>query len=329
MLIRSTALHFFVDGLCGAALVALAAYGCPEDEIEKCFMLYTILAFGTQWVIGLIIDRCRHLHGWALWLAFAMLLIGAIGGKGLFFCICLGLGNSIFHVLAGKIVLERFGGFKESGIFVSSGAIGLALGLQQIISLPIMLLGLFLSCYAVWIQLKEHLILAVEYVNYKKLLPFNNLWILLSVSALCICIIFRGFTGVVRLDDLPLWLPCIYVAGKILGGICCDAFGYVKTVLALFLAGFIALQFAGIAPMLIFVLLCNMTMPLTLRIIHYYLPDYAGGAFGLAAFCLLPGWFFKDYSIPLPVIVVVQFILLFAGGYLLFGKELAAEGNEE
>lgn len=104
---------------------------------------------------------------------------------------------------------------------------------------------------------------------------------------------------------------------------------YKHMLLALFLLEFVILQFAGLAPMLMFVLLCNMTMPLTLRVIYYYLPDYAGSTFGLAAVCLLPAWWFKEYFIPLPLMIMLQFILLFVGGYLLFDKLPLVGSSEE
>lgn len=330
MLIQSTALHFFVDGVCGAALAALVAKGLAAEEIEKYFMLYTIWAFGTQWLIGLAIDRYKRLQRCLLWLAFSLLFIGALGARDLSLkCFCLGIGNSIFHVLVGKIILERFAGFKEPGIFVSSGALGLALGLQQIIGVAIMLLGLFISCYLIYSQLTSSAQINEKAVRFRQVRLENPMSVLLSVLALCICVIFRGFTGTIRLDDMPLWLPCIYVLGKAVGGVCCDKFGYKHMLLALFLLEFVILQFAGLAPMLMFVLLCNMTMPLTLRVIYYYLPDYAGFTFGLAAVCLLPAWWFKDYFIPLPLMIILQFILLFIGGYLSFNKQPIVERSEE
>lgn len=330
MLIQSTALHFFVDGLCAAALAALVAQGMPAEEIEKYFALYTMWAFGAQWLIGLAIDRYRRLQSRLLWLAFGLLTVGALEISGLAFkCFCLGIGNSIFHVLVGKIILERFASFKEPGIFVSSGALGLALGLQQIVGVALMLTGLFVSCYLIYPHLARPASLGGKAASAKQLQIDKPLFVLLSILALCICVIFRGFTGTIRLDDMPLWLPCIYVLGKALGGVCCDKFGYKRMLLALFLLEFVILQFAGLAPMLIFVLLCNMTMPLTLRVMHYYLPDYAGFAFGLAAFCLLPAWWFKEYFMPLPLMVMLQFILLFAGGYLLFDKPPLVGSSEE
>ena len=45
----------------------------------------------------------------------------------------LGIGNSVFHVAAGSLVLRRYTTYKELGIFVSSGAVGLALGLNCIV----------------------------------------------------------------------------------------------------------------------------------------------------------------------------------------------------
>ena len=61
----------------------------------------------------------------------------------------------------------------------------------------------------------------------------------------------------------------------------------------------------------------NMTMPLTLRLVHWCKPRYPGMMFGLAAGCLLPGVFFKGFSIPPQGMAVLQFLCLTAAGWLL------------
>ena len=81
--------------------------------------------------------------------------------------------------------------------------------------------------------------------------------------------------------------------------------------------------------MLVFVLLCNMAMPLTLKMMHNYLPNQAGLAFGLAAGCLIPGWYFKEYMLSLPLLVMLQFVLLFLGGYIGFTKLGAGVMHDE
>jgi len=59
-------------------------------------------------------------------------------------------------------------------------------------------------------------------------------------------------------------------------------------------------------------------MPLTLRLVHWCNPRYPGMMFGLAAGCLLPGVFFKGFSLPPQAMAVLQFLSLAAAGRLLW-----------
>ena len=62
---------------------------------------------------------------------------------------------------------------------------------------------------------------------------------------------------------------------------------------------------------------CVMTMPLTLRLLQKIFPDYPGLMFGLAAGCLVPGYFLKEYFAVSPyVMTVIQFLSLFAAGLI-------------
>lgn len=135
MLILCTVLHFSVDGVCGAVLAEYAVYEEIFSMVVYYFGLYSVIAFGLQWITGLILDRRKDFVIHALVLAPVFLASGMITGLGIFWqAVLLGIGNCLFHVSAGILILERYTGFKEPGIFVSSGALGLALGLQEFVS---------------------------------------------------------------------------------------------------------------------------------------------------------------------------------------------------
>lgn len=334
MLFFSTILHFFVDGTCGAALSLLALNGLENADVVSSFLQYNLWAFGTQWVIGLVSDRWSLLSRKLLVLAMLILAAGScLNLDWRWLAVALGLGNSIFHVVAGKLILERYTGYKEPGIFVSSGALGLALGTQGIISLYLMLAGVFASTFFLYRMVDTD----NEGKTYKVDTNIgmcsshqrSTLLIGMSVFAISACVIIRGFSGSVQFTGMPLLLPCIYMLGKAIGGICCDKLGYKHMVLFLMIASFAVLQFTGLIPMLAFVLLCNMAMPLTLKMMHNYLPRQAGFAFGMAAGCLIPGWYFKEYMLSLPLLVMLQFVLLFLGGYIWFAKSGAEVMNDE
>ena len=87
---------------------------------------------------------------------------------------------------------------------------------------------------------------------------------------------------------------------------------------------FAALQFSGNISLIVLTFAFNMTMPLTLRLLHWYFPEYPGLTFGLAAGCLLPGFFFNKYFKVMPdIMIVIQFLSLFAAWFLFnrYGSE--------
>ena len=127
----------------------------------------------------------------------------------------------------------------------------------------------------------------------------------------------RGFGSGGAASPYVMLFPCVFAAGKALGGIVCDRAGYPKTILFIFLLSFFALQLSGLLAAVLLVLAFNMTMPLTLRLVHWCTPRYPGLMFGLAAGCLLPGVFYKGFSIPPQGMAVLQFLCLAAAGWLL------------
>ena len=137
------------------------------------------------------------------------------------------------------------------------------------------------------------------------------------------CVVLRGFGGGGRCPGLPLLFPCVFALGKACGGLVCDRFGLKATALAVFLLCFLALQFGGLVPALLLAFAFNMTMPLTLRLAHWCFPKAPGLIFGLAAGCLLPGYFFKDaLALPPQAMAVLVFLGLFLAGSTLarFGR---------
>jgi hypothetical protein len=131
------------------------------------------------------------------------------------------------------------------------------------------------------------------------------------------CIVLRGFGSGGAASQYVMLFPCVFAAGKALGGVVCDWAGYPKTILFIFLLSFLALQLSGLLAAVLLVLAFNMTMPLTLRLVHWCNPRYPGMMFGLAAGCLLPGVFYKGFSIPPQGMAVLQFLCLAAAGWLL------------
>ena len=319
-----TLLHLLVDGVCGGVL---AVYALQEPRLEPIvfyFSLYTVFAFGLQGPVGWILDRTTvYLKHW-LGASILLLALGAIpqlciAGQA----VLLGLGNCVFHVVGGSYVLRQYTTYSQLGIFVCSGAVGLGLGLY---SLANVLTLLILACCLTAMTIKEleypsnineALAYKEKFLNEKTPLELWGIALLLFC-----CIIFRGFGSGGLNSSYVMLLPCTFALGKFLGGIICDKIGYKRTVLLILISGFIGLQCQGIYANLLFILACNMTMPLTLRLAHWCCIDSPGLMFGLAASCLVPGTLFKDVlSFPPQLILTLQFLALFVAGYTLLKKE--------
>ena len=316
MLFLHTLQHFAVDGICGAVLAAYAVNEIYLEPIIYFFGLYNLIAFGSQWLIGLVIDKKFSLTPYAFIISLITLALGTIGTIEIIYkVILIGIGNSLFHVAGGSLILRRYSTYKELGIFVSSGAIGLALGLNQIINAMT-----FLIIYAIITAFVLKNLREVLPVNHSS--PQNNNYQLhiahyTLIILLLACVILRSFGGSNDSTEYIILFPCVFAFGKMIGGLCCDKIGFNNTILLIFVMSFVALQFNGLMSMIILTLAFNMTMPLTLRLVHFCNPNYPGLMFGLAAGCLLPGAFFSDNFKMIPqAMIVIQFLSLFIAGYL-------------
>ena len=321
-----TALHFLVDGICAAAMAAYALQEPSLAPIIYYFGLYNAIAFGTQWLTGWLFDKKKNQIRYAFLFVLVTLGLGTQAVLGIKAqTLLLGLGNSVFHVAAGSLVLRRYTTYKELGIFVSSGAVGLALGLNCIVGPYPFLFVCAVLCVLVTYQLRQSEI--PKSVPVQAVLQNSQFWLTgICLVLLLGCIVLRGFGSGGAASSYVMLFPCVFAAGKALGGIVCDKAGYRKTILFIFLLSFAALQLSGLVASVLLILAFNMTMPLTLRLVHWCNPRYPGMMFGLAAGCLLPGVFYKGFSVPPQGMAVLQFLCLAAAGWLL-RKSMKTEGR--
>ena len=317
--------HFLVDGLCICCAFLLAElygdrFGAYGDKVSMgAILIYNVLAFMSQPLTGLLADRMTHRHWLVLWssllltMAVACTSLLSVLVKGghvgmddavvewllILVAALLGIGNSLFHVWGGKQTVVKAGNdMRALGVFVSTGALGLAVGL------------VFLSWSLLYALLLAIVVLAVAYVRLDdgssvdasevKMLSdwFTPVRIWTLVVALMLFVGYRAFAGemfskgITKTHEMILVIAAVAMLGKMAGGWIARYVGIVRSLMAL-LAG-VALCFlfwnGYDAVLLLGIFLMNCTMPITLYLANVLLPGREGLAFGLLAAALLPGY---------------------------------------
>ena len=323
-----TLAHFCVDGVCGAALAAYA-FGEPYLEpIVYYFGLYNLIAFGGQWCAGWFFDRRPRMILPALFVAAVFLAVGLVSSLSVWFWVCcLGVGNCVFHAAAGGFVLKRYDSFGPPGIFVSSGAVGLGLGLGGFCPAWIFYVLYIAAAFFAYRSGRE--IPEMDFCEQEQRVGEASPAALWGCGlALLFCVVLRGFGGGGMAGAPTLLFPCVFMLGKAAGGVLCDRIGYRRTILTIFLLGFFALQGEGLTFALLLAFAFNLTMPLTLRLLHRCAPARPGLTFGLAAGGLLPGAFYPGaIYVPSAAMIVLQFLCLYFAGRVLCPDEWEASAR--
>lgn len=313
-------LHMTVDALCACCLFALVPL-LPPSTIFNVFVLYNCLAFLTQPITGLWIDRIGT-RNYAFLLSVALLVIGAslqIVSLGLnipispyLIATSIGLGNSLFHVFGGKYVTNISNNdMRHLGIFVSTGALGLFIGerIASVIGLSSIIILLALLSF-LFIKVTDKRTFNNNYYSHRSSyedstqkygIPFL-LFILLIVA-------FRSFLGKMMpssthyLACFPLYACLLAVSGKALGGYVARVLGTnCSLLLTLLLSGCtFLLGYYHVGFILAMILFINLSMPITLHIANRCCPHYEAFAFGLLAAFLIPGYALGMISVDSPL----------------------------
>ncbi len=288
------------------------------------FLMYNILAFGLQPMIGYFCDSRPKipvsLMGWAL-LATGLLTMPF---PWLSLCLC-ALGNACFHIGGGIDCLRQANGkMARSGIFVSTGALGVSFGTifgksgSPSILLPFALIIISGSLLLLFVKYAEPDGRIACRFNIASGLPF--------AAVICFAffsIVIRSFGGSIIPAE---WKTGTFLSllpgfgaffGKASGGMLGDRFG-AKTagvsalILSIpFLLAGKNIAFLSVAGIILF----NITMPITLCTVASKFPANPGLAFGLTTLALLcgnvPTYFF---SVPSGAVflVLTAFVLLSA-----------------
>jgi len=125
-------IHAFVDLLCVTALLrALRTHAMDAAGTYAIVVGYDLIAFAVQLPLGLLVDkvnapRVASIAGVVL---SAMAVLSATGRADVTMGLA-GIGNALFHVGAGGVVLANARGrAAPAGLFVAPGSLGLGLGL--------------------------------------------------------------------------------------------------------------------------------------------------------------------------------------------------------
>lgn len=296
--------HLVVDAVCVTSVLRAAP---PSDSLATSALLfvlaYDVLAFAGQAPLGWLVDRFGLRRGAAVLgivLASAGLVAGSTAGSlGALVVLSAGLGNALFHLGAGAMVLA--GGKDKAapaGVFVGPGALGLGIGL---------LLGRRFVTTAVWpwffaLAAAVAVVLRVSPhargVDAPSSVPRLRPKAVVAIgSLLCLSVAIRSLVGTVGCDAcdktllLAIAVPCAGCAGKLVGGFLADRFGWMELSMVALLGAAPLLAFSGGDLWLALpgLFLFQMTMPVTLVAVFRLMPRRPALAFGLPCVALIAG----------------------------------------
>lgn len=292
--------HFCIDFCCFFILIHGFKNGTDDLTLATtAFLVYNVIAFGIQPLTGYLSDISPNFPGGLIGCALVAAGVLTLPLHWFSLAVC-AVGNAFFHTAGGIDSLKLSGGrMGRSGIFVSTGALGVSFGTwfaqgetaSSVLPLALIAVSALAIAFFGMRPGKACSIEAVPDVSSDR--PFAAVLVLALLA-----VAIRSFAG----SNVPMqWktasaflalLPGIGAfLGKAAGGILGDLFGARRVgVLSLVLSvpllilgnGAPAVSFAG-------VVLFNMTMPITLSAVCSKLPDNPGLAFGLTTLALLFG----------------------------------------
>jgi MFS transporter, FSR family, fosmidomycin resistance protein len=292
--------HLLVDAVCVTSVLRASNQDAMIASAMVFVLAYDILAFAGQVPLGWLVDRFNLRRGTAL-LGILLTAAGFLVGHRAGYAVVLlaGLGNALFHLGAGAMVLAgAHDKAAPAGVFVAPGALGLGLGLllgRRFVTVPIWpsLIALA-AAVAIVLLVSTPVDTAEPSAAKSQLRPSAILGI---ATLLCLSVAVRSLVGTVGCDAcdktlfLGIALPCAGFAGKFVGGFLADRFGWIVLSMVALLAS---------APLLAFstgdlwlalpgLVLFQMTMPVTLTAMFRLMPARPALGFGLLCLALIAG----------------------------------------
>lgn len=292
-------IHFIVDLSCAILVTNLVTQKMGQNaNLFIAILIYNFFAFAMQLPIGIIADKINKN---AICSAIGCLLVAIAFGFssfGIISCLIAGIGNAMFHIGGGIDVLNISNKKATlSGIFVSTGAMGIflggksaSIGFNKYYIIILLLLISAISLFRLYNQIKGTVtnskIKTIELGKYE--------WIAISCIFTTVCI--RSYVGMIlsfswKSSSVFALLAILgVVLGKMLGGIIGDKIGFEKISISLLISA-ICFIFSFTNPIIgiIAILLFNMTMPITLICLSNIFDNNKGLAFGLLTLALFIG----------------------------------------
>jgi len=294
--------HFCVDFACFFMLFSWMSSGTHSLEtVTLGFLTYNVIAFGLQPIIGFLCDTYRKIP--VELIGIPLLIVGLLFMPiPALSIVLIGLGNAFFHIAGGIDSLRNSGGkMARSGVFVSSGALGVVLGslVGRAGGLPVLIpIGILLIClvplYFIYIDRSKSEDAKVVFSIAKPELKIGVIILLAAAS-----IVIRSYAGSIipaewRTTTLLFMFPAIGAfLGKFTGGFIADRIGAKNAAVFSLFTATVLLAFGNTNPwiFMIGIILFNMSMAVTLCAIASVLPLNPGLAFGITTLALLCGSF--------------------------------------
>ena len=293
-----TIIHPLVDA---CSVSVLIAGGMTWERV----VAYNAMAFALQLPIGVILDELprftRGVFFIGTGLTFAAAIAAALGfgGWGVLVAAC--VGNALFHLAAGKHLLEtRDGRAGPIGLFISTGAIGLMVGQVWAAKASVLCLSVFAAALAVYAVLAA----AREWGGDGRMnAPIQDeggaLLPTLILLGLFVLIVWRSWAGLFASGRstggcamMMLAGAAVTFAGKVAGGYIAERAGRWR-VTAFSVAGSVALAFfcepSWVAAWLVLLFVAQLATGPVLSLVYDKTGRRGGFAFGLNCLGLFAG----------------------------------------
>ncbi len=280
---------------------AYLVIGITRDIADAALLMlvYNFFAFAMQMPLGIAFDAAnRNAVGAALGCIVTASAYFFSGIPMAAAVIC-GIGNAAFHLGGGIDVLNYSQKSSYSGVFVSSGAIGLFFGImcaKSGINIALAIISVLAALGVVIVLVRKKLFGTMVSENAKFSVPEKSAAVYGAAALIFIVVLLRSLTGFGMSFPWKVGTGALIAAfcaagGKCLGGFASDRFGAEKASAASLCAAAILFVFSdniicGAAGILLF----NMTMPVTLRRAADLFNGCKGFSFGLMTFGLFCGF---------------------------------------